>query len=87
MQTAESGSVRSRQGNQSNTSSATAELIRPLLPGHQPVQDNFAGQPKQTEPMTVPQAKSHHKASEINSCDQEWTSVSGPRVLTGLFYG
>ena len=53
IQTAESSSVRSPQDNQANTSPATAQPIRPQLTGHQPVQDNFAGQPKQTEPMTV----------------------------------
>ena len=52
VQTSETSSVRPPQDNHPDIMPAAAEPIRSQLTS-QPLQDNVAGQPKQTEPVTV----------------------------------
>ena len=52
--------MRPPQDNQLKTTPATAEPIRPQLTS-QPVQDKFAGQPKQTNLWQFSEARSHRQ--------------------------
>ena len=52
VQTSETSSVLPPQDNHPNTTPAAAVPVRPQSRG-QPVHDNFAGQPKQTEPVAA----------------------------------
>ena len=84
VQTSETGLVRLPQDDQSNTAPAASEPTRPQVTG-QPIQNNLADQPKQTEPVTLaPSQEQPSGPVEPTVATRSGRVSRPPTVLTGL---